>query len=143
MEKIDSKGLYILKDNKIVPYNINDRLKIILCGIPGAFTSTCTNKHLPGFAEKLDKLKLFGVDKVIFVSVNDAYVMDVWNKQHGHSEIDSVSDPLAVFTKHLKKDVDWGDSFGVRCNRFAYLIENGELTKKFNDPFIEGVLEEL
>ena len=143
MEKIDSKGLYILKDNKVVPYNINDKLKIILCGIPGAFTNTCTNKHLPGFAEKLDKLKLFGVDKVIFVSVNDAYVMDVWNKQHGHSEIDSVSDPLAVFTKNLKKDVDWGDSFGVRSERYALLIENGSITKEFEDPFIDGVLYKL
>jgi len=54
-----------------------------------------------------------------------------------------VSDPLAVFSKRIKEDVDWGETFGVRCNRFAYLIENGELTKKFNDPFIEGVLEEL
>ena len=55
----------------------------------------------------------------------------------------SVSDPLAVFTKRIKKDEDWGDSFGVRCSRYAYLIEEGKIVKEFKNPFIEGVLQEI
>ena len=102
MEKIDCKGLYIYKDKKFVPYELTNS-KTIMCGIPGAFTDGCTKKHLPGFANALDYLKEKGIDKVVFVGVNDPIVMDVWNKQHGHKDIDSVSDPLAVFTKRIKK----------------------------------------
>ena len=142
MEKIDCKGLYIYKDKKFVPYELTNS-KTIMCGIPGAFTDGCTKKHLPGFANALDYLKEKGIDKVVFVGVNDPIVMDVWNKQHGHKDIDSVSDPLAVFTKRIKKDEDWGDCFGVRCSRYAYLIEEGKIVKEFKNPFIEGVLQEI
>lgn len=139
---MDTTGLFILKDKDIVPYTIKHK-KVIMCGVPGAFTPGCSQKHLPGFVGSLDKLKEKGIDKVIFVAVNDAFVMKAWNDARGHISIDCVSDPLAVFTKRLKKDVDWGETFGVRCKRFALLIENGEITKDFKDPFIEGVLNEL
>ena len=142
MTTLDTTGLFILEGNKIIPYKINNS-KVILCGVPGAFTYGCTTRHLPGFAKNLTELKNKGIEKVVFMSVNDAFVMDEWNKLHGNPDIDSVSDPLAVFSKRMKEDVDWGETFGVRCNRFAYLIENGEITKKFEDPFIEGVLKEL
>ena len=75
--------------------------------------------------------------------MNDAYVMHEWNKLYGHSDIDCVSDPLAKFAKSIQKDVDWGESFGVRSHRYAYLIENGKITKEFSDPLIEGVKKEL
>ena len=147
MTRLDTQGLFILKDNDIIPYEITDS-KIILVGVPGAFTPGCTNKHLPGFAKNIVPLHNKGVKKIVFMSVNDAFVMDAWNKLHGSKlwgsdDIDCVSDPLAVFSKRIKEDVDWGETFGVRCNRFAYLIENREIIKKFKDPFIEGVLKEL
>ena len=144
MTKLDTTGLFTLQgeNKKIVPYEFSHS-KMILCGVPGAFTYGCTYRHLPGFADHLEELKEKGIEKVAFMSVNDAFVMDAWNQNHGADDIDAVSDPLAVFSKRMKEDVDWGETFGMRCNRFAYLIENGELTKKFNDPFIEGVLEEL
>ena len=81
--------------------------------------------------------------KVIFMSVNDAFVMDEWNKLHGDKQIDAVSDPIAEFSTRMNEKVDWGKQFGVRCNRFAYLIEDGQIVKKFDDPFIEGVMKEL
>ena len=114
-----------------------------MCGIPGAFTDGCTKKHLPGFAKNLNKLKEKGVEKILFVGNNDVYVMNEWNMQHGSPEIITISDPLAVFTKSIKKDEDWGDSFGIRTSRYAFLIEDGCIVKEFKNPFIEGVLEEI
>lgn len=139
---MDTTGLFILKDKNIVPYKIQEK-KVILCGVPGAFTPGCTNRHLPGFVDNLGKLKEKGIEKVIFMAVNDAFVMDEWNKLYGDKQIDAVSDPIAEFSTRMNEKVDWGKQFGVRCNRFAYLIEDGQITKKFDDPFIEGVLKEL
>ena len=139
---MDTTGLFILKDKNIVPYEIKEK-KVILCGVPGAFTPGCTNRHLPGFVDNLGKLKEKGIEKVIFMAVNDAFVMDEWNKLYGDKQIDAVSDPIAKFTTRMNEKVDWGKQFGVRCNRFAYLIEDGQIVKKFDDPFIEGVMKEL
>ena len=139
---MDTTGLFILKDKNIVSYEIKEK-KVILCGVPGAFTPGCTNRHLPGFVDHLGELKEKGIDKVIFMSVNDAFVMAEWNKLHGDKQIDAVSDPIAEFTTRINEKVDWGKQFGVRCNRFAYLIEDGQIVKKFDDPFIEGVMKEL
>jgi len=139
---MDTTGLFILKDKNIVPYKIQEK-KVILCGVPGAFTPGCTNRHLPGFVDNLGKLKEKGIEKVIFMAVNDAFVMDEWNKLYGDKQIDAVSDPIAEFTTRMNEKVDWGKQFGVRCNRFAYLIEDGQIVKKFDDPFIEGVMKEL
>jgi|TARA_Y100000033_G_scaffold22027_1_gene20775 peroxiredoxin len=139
---MDTTGLFILKDKNIVPYEIKEK-KVILCGVPGAFTPGCTNRHLPGFVDNLGKLKEKGIEKVIFMAVNDAFVMDEWNKLYGDKQIDAVSDPIAEFTTRMNEKVDWGKQFGVRCNRFAYLIEDGQIVKKFDDPFIEGVMKEL
>ena len=140
---MEVKGLYWLKDNYIKPYDIDESKRIIMCGVPGAFTENCTYEHLPGFVNKLDELKELGIDKVVFVSVNDAYVMWTWNKMHGHKDIDSVSDPIAEFAKSKKKDLDWGKTFGVRSSRYAYLWENGKIVKEFKDPYIDGVIKEL
>ena len=132
---LETKGLYILKDGDYVPYNL-PMGKVILCGVPGAFTPGCTKKHLPGFAKNLDKLDA----KVVFVAVNDPSVMDAWNVLYGHPHIDAVADPLAVFSKYMGKDVDFGDYMGIRCKRYAMLIEDGVFVKEYADPFIEGVL---
>ena len=83
---MDTTGLFILKDKNIVPYEIKEK-KVILCGVPGAFTPGCTNRHLPGFVDNLGKLKEKGIEKVIFMAVNDAFVMDEWNKLYGDKQI--------------------------------------------------------
>jgi len=140
---MEIKALYYLKDGYIKPYELDTTKTIIMCGIPGAFTGDCTYKHLPGFVNNLQYLKGRGIDKVVFVGVNDSYVMHEWNKLHGHPDIDSVSDPLAKFAKSVEKDVDWGDSFGVRSHRYAFLIKDGVIKKEFLDPLIEGVKKEL
>ena len=132
--ELNNKGLYILKNDDYVPYNMPQG-KVILCGVPGAFTTGC-NKHLPGFANNLDKLDA----KVVFVAVNDPSVMHEWNILFGHPDIDAVADPLAMFTKNINKDIDFGDYMGIRCKRYAMLIQDGVFVKEYENPFIEGVL---
>ncbi len=133
--ELDNKGLYILKDGEYEPYTIPTKGKVILCGVPGAYTPGCTKRHLPGFAQNLYRIDA----KVVFVSVNDASVMDEWNATHGHPDIDSVADPLAVFTKSIGKDVDFGETMGIRSKRYAFLIEDGVFVKEYENPFVEGV----
>jgi len=133
--EISNNGLYILADGNYVKYDIPTG-KVIICGVPGAFTPGCTNRHLPGFANNLDKLAA----KVIFVAVNDPSVMHEWNTLHGHPDIDAVADPLAVFSKSIGKDIDFGESMGIRCKRFAMLLQDGKFVKFYDDPFVEGVL---
>ena len=76
----------------------------------------------------------------MFVAVNDPSVMYEWNILFGHPDIDAVADPLAVFTKSISKDIDFGDSMGIRCKRYAMLIQDGVFVKEYENPFIEGVL---
>ena len=132
--EINNKGLWILHEGDYVPYEIPQG-KVILCGAPGAFTPGC-NKHLPGFADNLDKLDA----KVVFVAVHDPSVMHEWNVRYGHQDIDAVADPLAVFTKSIGKDIDFGEYMGIRCKRFAMLLQDGKFVKFYDDPFIGGVL---
>jgi len=131
--EINNKGLYVFKDNDYKPYEIPQG-KVIMCGVPGAFTPGCTNKHLPGYVNNLEKLDC----KVIFVAVNDPSVMDAWNNIHGHKDIDSVADPLAVFSKSIGKDVDYGESMGIRCKRFAILLQDGKFIKEFENPLLKA-----
>ena len=135
--------LYSLVDGKVTPYEFNKNLKIILVGVPGAFTPMCTNQHLPGFAKNLHELKKAGIDKVIFFAANDPSVMDAWNKLYGHPDIDVLSDHKGEFSKSIGEDVDFGPAYDWRTKRCAYLVENGEISKKFDNPFHEGILEEL
>lgn len=134
--EIKNNGLCILNDCDYVPYKIPQG-KVILCGVPGAFTLDCTKRHLPGFSNNLDKLDA----KIVFVAVNDPSVMHEWNVLYGHPNIDAVADPLAVFSKSIGKDIDLGDYMGIRCKRYAMLLQDGEFVKFYDDPFVEGVLE--
>ena len=115
--EINNKGLYIFKDNDFKPYEIPQG-KVILCGVPGAFTSGCTNKHLPGYANNLEKLGC----KVVFVGVNDPSVMHEWNVLHGHEDIDAIADPLAVFSKSIGKDKNFGDTMGNGTNPSTHWV---------------------
>jgi len=136
---LNTNGLF---DVNFDPYEIEDG-KIILCGVPGAFTPGCTEKHLPGFVDNLDELTDLGIDKVIFMSVTDGCVMEAWNRYHGDSAIQVLADPLAKFTKRIGMEHDYGETMGVRCRRFALLIENGEIVKEFKSPYAHGVMAEL
>ena len=135
---LDTTGLF---DTNFEPYKFPEG-KIILCGVPGAFTPGCTQKHLPGFVKNRRLLDSKGY-KVIFMAVTDGCVMEAWNKHHGHPDIEVVADPLARFSKRIGMDHDYGESMGVRCKRFALLIEDGKIVKEFKKPWAEDVIGEL
>eukprot|EP00873_Tetraselmis_striata_P013973 jgi/Tetstr1/434237/TSEL_023347.t1 len=101
--------------------------KVVLFAVPGAFTPTCSVKHLPGFIEKSDDLKSKGVDTVACVSVNDAFVMDAWGKSVGaDGKVLMLADGSAVFAKALGVELDLQDKgLGVRSRRYAMLLEDG------------------
>ncbi|KAL4431014.1 hypothetical protein ABPG75_006270 [Micractinium tetrahymenae] len=101
--------------------------KVVLFAVPGAFTPTCSLKHLPGFIEKADELRSKGVDTIACVSVNDAFVMDAWGKSVGaDGKVLMLADGSAVFTKAVGAELDLTDKgLGVRSRRYAMLVDDG------------------
>ena len=134
--------LQIIENENSIKYEIPKNKKVIVCGIPGAFTSGCTNRHLPGYVDNLDSFKSQGIDKIIFVAVNDAYVMDAWNKQYGHEDIDSVGDLKGEYTQSIAESIV-SEDLGLHSKRHARLYDNGKLIKKFDEPWAEHVLLNL
>jgi peroxiredoxin len=101
--------------------------KIVIFGLPGAYTPTCSAKHVPGYIEHIDALKAKGVDEVWCVSVNDAFVMAAWGKdEKGIGKVRFLGDGSADFAKKLGLELDLtGAGMGVRMNRFSMLVDNG------------------
>src|SRR5687767_4041207 len=101
--------------------------KVVVFGLPGAFTPTCSAKHLPGFIEKLPELKAQGVDLVACLSVNDHWVMKAWAEQHDAlGKIVMLADGAAAFSKALGIDADLSQhGMGVRARRGLFMIEDG------------------
>src|SRR3954471_2566800 len=101
--------------------------KVVMFSLPGAFTPTCSMKHLPGYVAKLPELKAAGVDLVACLSVNDAWVMKAWAEQHDAlGKIVMLSDGSAAFSKALGIELDLtGASMGVRCQRGVFALEDG------------------
>ena len=101
--------------------------KVVLFGLPGAFTPTCSAKHVPSYLANYDKLKAKGVDEIICMSVNDAFVMGAWAKdQKTGGKLRMMGDGSASYTKALGLEFDLtARGLGVRCQRFSALIDNG------------------
>lgn len=101
--------------------------KVALFGVPGAFTPTCSAKHLPGFVQNAEALKAKGVDAIICTSVNDVFVMNAWGKDQGCGEkVAMVADGDAAFTKAAGLELDLtGKGLGLRNQRFSMLVDDG------------------
>ena len=101
--------------------------KVVLFGLPGAFTPTCSAKHVPSYVANYDKLKARGVDEIICMSVNDAFVMGAWAKdQKTEGKVRMMGDGSGSYTKALGLEFDLTPrGLGVRCQRFSALIDNG------------------
>ena len=95
--------------------------KVVLIGVPGAYTGTCHNKHLPGFVDNADAFKAKGIDEIICISVNDAFVQDAWKDSLGaDGKITFLSDGNADFTKAIGLDFDGaGMGLGTRSRRYS------------------------
>ena len=105
--------------------------KVIIFGLPGAFTPTCSTKHLPGFIAATDQLNEKNIKKVICISVNDPFVMDAWGKTHNvQKKILMVGDYNADFTKKIGAELDLNKrGLGIRSSRYSMLIEKGTVVK--------------
>ena len=107
--------------------------KIVVFGLPGAFTPTCSGKHVPGYVAQHDALKAKGVDEIWCVSVNDAFVMGAWAKdQKTDGKVRMLGDGSAEWTKALGLELDLtARGMGLRMQRFSMLVDNG-VVKTFN-----------
>ena len=102
--------------------------KIALFSVPGAFTPTCSAKHLPSYVENVDELKAKGVDEIACTAVNDAWVMKAWAEQHDAlGKITMLADGSAAFTKALGIEIDI-PGLGTRARRGLFMIDNGTVT---------------
>jgi len=104
--------------------------KVVLFAVPGAFTPTCSAKHLPGFVQNADAIKAKGVDAIACISVNDAFVMGAWGKDQGTGEkVTMLADGSANFAKALGLELDiTARGMGVRSQRYALIAEDGKVT---------------
>ncbi|MGN3973451.1 peroxiredoxin [Tsuneonella sp. SYSU-LHT278] len=106
--------------------------KVALFSVPGAFTPTCSARHLPGFVEKADELKSKGVDEIVATAVNDPFVMGAWNKAAGSDDITMLADGNGEFAEAMGLTMD-GSAFGLgkRGQRWSAIVEDG-VVKELN-----------
>ena len=104
---------------------------VALFSVPGAFTPTCSAKHLPGFVEKADEIKAKGVDTIACLSVNDVFVMDAWGKdQKAGDKVEMLADGSAALTQEMGTVLDLTDrGLGVRSGRYSMIVEDGTVTQ--------------
>lgn len=125
--------------------------RIALFSVPGAFTPTCSARHLPGFVEKADELAAKGIDEIACTAVNDAFVLGAWNKSGGSDAITMLADGNGDFAAALGLEMD-GSAFGMgkRGQRFSLVVNNGvveqvnvEAPGDFNVSSAEHMLGQL
>lgn len=125
--------------------------KVVLFAVPGAFTPGCSQTHLPGYVVNADNIKAKGVDSIICLSVNDAFVMDAWGKAQNAEALIMLADGSGELTKALglEKDITAG-GMGIRSQRYAMIVENGKVTSLNVEPArgvvvsaAEAILEQL
>ncbi len=103
--------------------------KVVMFAVPGAFTPTCSAAHLPGFVANADRIKAKGVDEIVCISVNDAFVMDAWGKAQNADAIHMVADGNGEFARAAGLELDLvGLGLGVRSQRYAMVVEDGVVT---------------
>jgi len=128
----DAKVFILEKDPKEVSIKeiVGDG-KVILFGLPGAFTPTCSAKHLPGFVIASDQLKVKNIKKIICISINDPFVMDAWGKAHNvQNKVIMLGDSKGEFTKNIGAEKNLSHrGLGIRSSRYTMLIENGKIIK--------------
>tara|TARA_B100000900_G_C20377581_1_gene633082 strand:+ start:141 stop:626 length:486 start_codon:yes stop_codon:yes gene_type:complete len=133
-DKIPNSEIFILENGEPTKKKIENYLKdkkAVLFGLPGAYTSVCSAKHLPGYVNMYQQYKDKGVDYIICISVNDPFVMNSWGKENNvGSKIIMMGDPFLNFTKAIGAEVDKsGRGLGIRSNRYTMLIDDMKVIK--------------
>ena len=131
---IPSSEVFVMENGDPVKKDIQEFLKnkkVVIFGLPGAYTSVCSAKHLPGYVNMFDLYKEKGIDHIICISVNDPFVMNAWGKDHNVGDkILMVGDPFLNFTKAIGSDVDKSArGLGVRSNRYTMFVDNLKILK--------------
>jgi len=110
--------------------------KVVIFALPGAFTPTCSAKHVPGFVQHADAIKAKGVDTIACLSVNDAFVMGAWSKDQGVGDkLLMLADGAAAYTAALGMELDLTDlGMGVRSKRYAMVVDDGKVTVLAEEP---------
>jgi peroxiredoxin len=134
-ERLPAATLGVMRDGSPATINTTDWFagrKIVLFAVPGAFTPTCSARHLPGFIEHLQQFEAAGFDRVACMAVNDVYVMDAWSKAAGAEHIQMLADGNAEFSRAMGLEAD-ASAFlmGVRSQRFALTADDGVVTALF------------
>ena len=133
-DKIPNSEIFVLEGGEPTKKNIVEILKnkkVIIFGLPGAYTSVCSAKHLPGYVNMYQKYKDKGIDHIICVSVNDPFVMNAWGKENNVGDkIIMIGDPFLNFTKAIGAEIDKsGRGLGVRSNRYTMFVDDMKLVK--------------
>ena len=133
-DQIPNSEVFVMENGDPIKKNTQELLKnkkVVIFGLPGAYTSVCSAKHLPGYVKMYDEYKSKGIDHIICISVNDPFVMDAWGKDHNVGEkILMIGDPFLNFTKAIGSDVDKSArGLGVRSNRFTMFVDNLKIVK--------------
>jgi peroxiredoxin len=129
-------AIFRLKDNEGVKEVTTEEYfnskKVVLFAVPGAFTPTCSAKHLPGYIKLFDDLIKKGVSSVACMAVNDPHVMHAWGEvSKVDGTVDMLSDSDCSISKLLGLDMSFGKVLGHRCKRFAMIVDNNIITKLF------------
>ncbi|SEL86116.1 Peroxiredoxin [Colwellia chukchiensis] len=142
-----------LKDGEVVNHDTTKLFankKVVMFAVPGAFTPTCSVAHLPGYVVSADELKAKGVDAIICVSVNDAFVMAAWGKAQNAENLMMLADGDGSYTKALGLTMDTAAFGGVRSQRYSMIIDNGVVTnlniekpKEFEVSNAETIINQL
>ena len=133
-DNLPNSEVFIIEDGEPVKKKIEDifkNKKVVIFGLPGAYTSVCSAKHLPGYVNMSEKYKDRGVDQIICISVNDPFVMNSWGKENNvDKKVLMLADPFLNFTKAIGAEVDKSSKgLGIRSNRYAMLVNDMKIVK--------------
>lgn len=153
-ERISGLELFRMGDDGPEPVSSDVLFKgrrIALFGVPGAFTRTCSARHLPGFVAHADALKAKGIEEVMCLAVNDAAVLAAWSREHGaDGKVAMIGDGGLNFTRAVGLEVDLSaKGYGPRCRRFSMVLDDGVVERLyledggFGETSAERMLENL
>ncbi|XP_003694601.1 peroxiredoxin-5, mitochondrial [Apis florea] len=126
--------------NKVNLAKISNGKKIIVFGVPGAFTPGCSKTHLPGYVQKASDLKSKGISEIFCISVNDPFVMAAWGKAQGaEGKVRMLADPAAQFTDALELSIDLPVLGGKRSKRYSMVLDNGIIKELNVEPDNTGL----
>eukprot|EP00761_Pharyngomonas_kirbyi_P011463 gb/GECH01011488.1/.p1 GENE.gb/GECH01011488.1/~~gb/GECH01011488.1/.p1 ORF type:complete len:192 (+),score=32.74 gb/GECH01011488.1/:1-576(+) len=151
---VKSEGITLYGDKPVQTTDLFAKDKTVVAfGLPGAFTPVCTSKHVPSYIEHFQRLKDLGVDDVVCISVNDAFVMDAWGKSiNADGKVKMLGDPMADFTKSVGLDIDLsGAGLGLRSKRYSMIVKNAKVValnveeqpNDFGDSSAETAIKQL